>query len=229
MIPRVPGADEWMDAPEQDVGDLDRALADLRGVNRWLGGTRVVLTHLRRMLRRAGDGTHSLLDVATGSADIPLVLARTFPQLEIVATDGHAQTLELARRRVGDHPRIRVELADALNLPYPHKTFDFALCSAALHHFEPQEAVQALAELARVARRGIIVNDLRRSPLNLLGAKLLAVTVWRHNRLTRHDGPLSVRRSYTPTEMALLAQAAGLHRGRVYTHLPFRHALVVEW
>ncbi|CAN5195838.1 class I SAM-dependent methyltransferase [soil metagenome] len=229
MIPRASGADEWMDAPEQDAADLDRALAGLRGVNRWLGGTRVVLTHLRRMLRRAGAGTHSLLDVATGSADIPLVLASTFPRLEIVATDAHGRTLELARRQVGDHPRIRVEPADALDLPYSDKTFDFALCSTALHHFEPPEAVQALGELARVASRGIIVNDLRRSPLNLLGAKLLAVTVWRHNRLTRHDGPLSVRRSYTPTEMALLAQAAGLQRGRVYTHLPFRHALVVEW
>ena len=229
MIPRASGAEEWMDAPDQDAGDLDRALADLRGVNRWLGGNRVVLTHLRRMLRRAGAGPHTLLDVATGSADIPLVLAGTFPQLEMVATDAHPQTVELARHRVGDHPRIRVEPADALALPYPDKSFDFALCSTALHHFEPPEAVQALSELARVARRGMIVNDLRRSPINLLGAKLLAVTVWRHNRVTRHDGPLSVRRSYTPTEMALLAQAAGLQRGRVYTHLPFRLALVVEW
>lgn len=229
MIPRASDAEEWMDSPEQDVGDLDRTLADLRGVNRWLGGTRVVLTHMRRMLRRAGPGSYSLLDVGTGSADIPLVLTRAFPQLEIVATDAHAQTLELARHHVGDLPRIRVEPADALALPYPDKTFDFALCSTALHHFEPPDAVRVLGELARVARRGVIVNDLRRSPLNLLGAKLLAVTVWRHNRLTRHDGPLSVRRSYTPTEMALLAQAAGLQRGRVYTHLPFRLALVVEW
>jgi 2-polyprenyl-3-methyl-5-hydroxy-6-metoxy-1,4-benzoquinol methylase len=229
MIPRASGAEELMDAAGQDAGDLDRALADLRGVNQWLGGTRVVLTHIRRMLRRAGSGTFRVLDVATGSADIPLVLAHTFPQLEIVATDAHPQTLQLARRQVGEHPRIRVEPADALALPYPDRAFDFALCSTALHHFEPPEAVQVLAELARVASRGIIVNDLQRSALNLLGAKLLAATVWRHNRVTRHDGPLSVRRSYTPTEMALLAQAAGIHHGRVHTHLPFRLALVVEW
>ena len=229
MIPRQDGAEEWMDAPEQDTRDLDTALADLRAVNRWLGGTRVVVHHLRRMLRRAGPGTRSVLDVATGSADIPLVLAGTFPQLEIVATDAHPGTLELARRQVGNHPRIQVEAADALALRYSDKTFDFVLCSTALHHFDPPAAVQVLRELARVAARGVIVNDLRRSPVNLLGAKLLAGTVWRRHPVTRHDGPLSVRRSYTPEEVAMLAQAAGLQRGRVYTHLPFRLALVVEW
>lgn len=217
-----------MDAPDQDTSDLDHALEAIRGVNRWLGGTRVVLIHLRRMLRRSGSGTRRVLDVATGSADIPLVLARTFPQLEIVATDAHPQTLELARHHVGDHPRIRVEPADALALPYSDGAFDFALCSTALHHFEPPDAVQVLRELVRVASRGVIVNDLHRSSLNWLGARLLAATVWRHNRVTRHDGPLSVRRSYTPPEMAALAQAAGIRRARVYTHFPFRLALVVE-
>jgi hypothetical protein len=46
--------------------------------------------------------------------------------------------------------------------------------------------------------------------LNYAGARLLAATWWRRNRLTRHDGPLSVLRSFTRAELQQLAVRAGL-------------------
>ena len=63
--------------------------------------------------------------------------------------------------------------------------------------------------MRRVARRGVIVNDLVRGWFGYLGAWLLT-RVLSDNPLTRHDGPLSVRRAYTPVEMARLAERAGL-------------------
>lgn len=229
-LPRAAGA-ERMDAPDVEARELERGLADLRGVNRWLGGTRVVLRHLGPMLRRAAGG--SVLDVATGSADIPLALARwararRLP-VRITATDVHPRTLAAARERTAAYPEIRVEPADALHLPYPEGSFDFALCSTALHHFDARaDAARVLRELARVARRGIVVNDLARSRPALLGARLLAVTLWRRHPVTAHDGPLSVRRAFTAAELRALAREAGLEGARVFSHLPFRIALVLR-
>ena len=228
MIERVVGADEWMDAPAQDTAALGRALGDLRAVNRWLGGTWVVRRHLDPMLRRCPPGKIRVLDVATGSADIPLQLARAYPQVEVTATDAHPQTTEFARSRVGAHPQVQVESADALDLPYPDGAFDFALCSTALHHFDEADAVRVLRELDRVAARGVVVMDLCRSRFGLIGAQLLAATAWRRSQMTRHDGPLSVRRAYTPGEVRRLAARAGLRKARVHTHFMFRLALVVD-
>ena len=144
----------------------------------------------------------------------------------MVATDAHPGTLALAREHAAGDPDVRVEAADALALPYSDGEFDFALCSTALHHFGDGDAVRVLRELRRVARRGVVVNDLRRSRAALLGARLLAATVWRTHPVTRHDGPLSVRRSFTPAELLRLGRSAGMDDARVHVHHPFRLALV---
>lgn len=231
-LPRAAGA-ELMDEPGQSPAELARSLADLRGVNRWLGGTRVVLRHLPRLIAAHPQPSYRILDVGTGSADIPRAVVRWARRrgvkIEIVATDNHETTLELARENTSGDREISVESADALDLPYGDGSFDFALCSTALHHFDDEgDAVRVLRELDRVSRLGFIVNDLARSRAALLGANLLAATVWRRHPVTRHDGPLSVRRSLTPAEMRALAAKAGLRGATVYAHVPFRLALVVE-
>lgn len=230
-LPRARGA-ELMDEPEVDRRHLATSLADLRGVNRWLGGTRVVLRHLAAMAASLPSGELTVLDVGTGSGDIPLQVARWARgrglRARVVATDAHAGTLALAREHAGRDPDVRVEHADALALPYADGEFDFALCSTALHHFADDDAVRVLRELHRVARRGVVVNDLRRSRPALLGARLLAGTVWRAHPVTRHDGPLSVRRAFTPGELLELGRRAGMREARVHAHPPFRVALVAD-
>lgn len=228
---RREAGEERMDAPDADPRELARSLADLRGVNRWLGGTRVVLHHLARLVALHPRRAYRVLDVATGSADIPLHVAdwgrRRGLRIQVVATDAHPATLAEARARVAADPDVTAEPADAMELPYADGSFDFALCSTALHHFNTDdECVRVLRELDRVARLGAIVNDLRRSPAAYAGARLLAATVWRTHPITRYDGPLSVRRAFTPSELRALAHKAGLRGARAYAHVPFRVALV---
>jgi ubiquinone/menaquinone biosynthesis C-methylase UbiE len=230
-LPRASGA-ERMDAPDADPVELEQSLGDIRAVNRWLGGTRVVLSLLGRLMHRNPREEYRVLDVATGSADIPVALAywarRRGVRVRIVATDLHPATLAEARRRTAAEPQITVEEADALRLPYANDAFDFALLCTALHHFDEQDAVTALRELGRVARIGVVVSDLRRTRVGLLGARLLAATLWRRHPMTRHDGPLSVRRAFTPRELGAMARRAGLTRVKVLGHSAFRLAMMTE-
>jgi SAM-dependent methyltransferase len=225
---RAHGA-ELMDEPVLEPDDLRTALHDLDGVNRWLGGWRVLRDRFGELLRMNPPGRYSVLDVGTGGGDLPLRLstwsrARDY-ELDILATDLHPQTLDVARARLSGTPGIHFQLADALRLPFEDRAFDFAICSTLLHHFATTDAVRAVTELARVSRRGIVVNDLRRSSYALLGARLLAVTVWRRSRFTRHDGPLSVRRAFTPDELHRIAALAGLDHAEIRSHHPFRISL----
>lgn len=228
-LPRAEGS-ELMDDPAASGAMLRQSLADLRQVNRFLGGSRVITRQLAALLSRVAERPVRLLDVATGSADIPLQLIawgrRRGVSFEIVATDNHAATLELALERIGATPSLTVRYADATRLPFPDRSFHFALCSTALHHFSRADALRILRELGRVASCGLIVNDLRRSRLGWFGARLLAATVWRSNPITRHDGPLSVRRAFTPRELRALAFEAGLTRPVVRRHPVFRMSLV---
>jgi SAM-dependent methyltransferase len=231
-LPRARG-EERMDDPHQDRTELARGLADLRAVNRWLGGTRLVLRHLARLTSRRPDRAWTVLDVATGSADIPLAIVgwarRRGLEVRVVATDLLAGTLEVARARTGAEPAVIVQAADARALPFRDAAFDVVLCSTALHHFDHRgELLSVLREMGRVARIGGIVSDLHRSRAALVGARLLAATAWRRHPVTRHDGPLSVRRALTASELLELGLAAGLPAPRVRRHPAFRVALTWE-
>jgi len=84
-----------------------------------------------------------------------------------------------------------------------------------LHHLEPSAAVPALAEMDAAARRGILVNDLMRSRTAYC-AVWLATRALTRNLISRHDGPLSVRRAYTQGEVRALCEKAGLFDVRVH-------------
>ncbi len=218
---RASGAAERLDAPTaHDPEMLETSLAHVAAVNRWLGGWRSVLLHLPEFL--PAEGPARVLDVGTGSGEAALVAAqwarRNGRELRITATDANAAMVQIAARHTADYPEIRVEPADALALPYPDGAFHVAMLTLTLHHFEGDAAVRVLRELARVARGGIVVSDLERRWSNYLGAKLLSWTLWARNPLTRHDGPLSVLRSYTRDELLSLARAAGLEDARVRRH-----------
>lgn len=217
---------ELLDQPQAVLADLPANLRDIRNLNRWFGGTSLALNTVLRLT--AGCTSVSVLDVATGSADIPLALwhalHRSGLEPSMVALDSSPEVLAEAAAQLDGAP-VELQQGDARALPYPDHSFDIVLCCLALHHFPPHEAVSVLGEMWRVARRGMIVIDLRRGYLAYAGTWLATHTVAR-NRLTRHDGPLSVLRAYTPEELSGLARRAGVANPTIERHIFFRQSLV---
>lgn len=216
-----------MDAPDVDPAHLDAALDHVAAVNRWLGGRRALLRHLPDVLP---PGRDRVLDVGTGSGDLPRAIAAWARDggrsVRITAVDLHARTLDAARRAADPSQGVLFARADGLRLPFAEGAFDLALLSMTLHHMEGPAQVEILRELGRVARGGtVVVGELERCIPNYLGAHLLGATLWRRNPVTRHDGPLSVLRSFTSDELLDLARAAGLRDPRVQRHLFYRLVL----
>ncbi len=225
---RLVGVAELMDSPDADPQELEPMLRDLAWINRFLGGHRVIRTQLARLLPAASRPVR-VLDVGTGFADTPRALVHWAQarglRFEVTAVDQHVRILELARRACAGYPEIRLQRADALALPFPDGSFDVVLASLILHHMEGTQPTRLLRELHRVARRAIVVNDLRRGhwPFLVTWASLRLLS---RTRFIHHDGPLSVRRSFLPHELLELAHAAGWTRARVTRHAFFRLALV---
>lgn len=226
-LPRLLHAEEYLDAPWHDEAVLEASLADIASVNRWLGGRRALISGIEELV---GSGPLTILDAGTGSGDLPRAIVgwarRRGIRVRVVASDIHGQTLGIARRQSAAYPEIEFLRADVRQIPLPDSSVDLALLSMTLHHLEQDDAVTALRELGRVARCGIVVGELERSWPSYLGARILAATLWRSNRLTRHDGPISVRRAFTPGELLHLACRAGLASPRVRRYPLFRLVLL---
>ncbi len=217
---------EFLDSPDRYASDLEANLRDIRRLNAWFGGTRLAVDGLERVLK--GKRHAGVLDVATGSADIPLAMSRWGTShgvdLKVVGVDVSRAVVAAARRHVAGSD-VRLAQADARALPWRDGTFDVVCCCLALHHFSPDEAAQVLSEMWRVASHAIVVTDLTRSYIAYAGTWLATRTVT-SNLLTRHDGPLSVLRAYTPTEVRRLANLANISPATVKTYPLFRQVLV---
>ncbi|MBZ0158728.1 MAG: methyltransferase domain-containing protein [bacterium] len=230
-LPRLQGAAELLDRSGHSDEEIRENLHDLERLNRYFGGVRTVLVHLSRMVGEHSQSPITILDIATGGADIPRAICRWARKrklaVAIEAVDRNDQVLAVATEWSIDFPEIQLRQVQAPPLPYPDHSFDYVIASLFFHHLNEAEGTLLLREMARVARRGLLVNDLFRSRLACL---LTAMTtrLLSGNRLTRHDGPMSVLRGFRPEELRRMATEAGLANVRLRRLPWFRIALTNE-
>ncbi len=206
---------ELLDRGALPPAELATNLDDLARLNRLPGGAAASTDAVARLLDGAAG---RVLDVGTGRADIPLRMAAR--GWSVVALDSDPEVLGIAGRAAAAEPAVEVVAGDGRSLPFPDGAFDVAHCSLLVHHLDRAEAVALLGEMRRVARRGVVVNDLRRGWLPLLGTGV-AVALLGRCRATRHDGLLSVHRAYPVGELDDLLHAAGLRvRHRSHAWMP---------
>ena len=181
-------------------------------LNRLPGGTRSSLRAVHWLLAtgRPASLDPVVLDIGTGAGDFARRIA---DRARVLAADIHPQVLRIARSNLGGTRGVRVLRADARELPLADGEVDVVHASLLLHHLDPHEVGQALGEMRRVARLGVVVNDLRRSRLAYLLTSA-AVLVLARGAWTRHDGLASARRAYTTSELDDLASRAGLRPAR---------------
>jgi len=211
--PREAERTELMDRLDAPPAELTKNLIDIARLNR-IGAITTILRKVAPFLSRLETGeTLRVLDVGTGAADIPLALARWARErghrVRIVALEFHPTILEYAAGAARGSPEVQVVGGDALEAPIRPGSVHLALCSLVLHHLPEEAVVLLLRRLAALVRFGFIVSDFRRGRL-AWAAVWLATHMTACGSMARHDGPLSVRRAYTPEELSRLSTRAGL-------------------
>jgi SAM-dependent methyltransferase len=203
-------AHELLDADQLDAIELRKNLREMAMLNRLPGGIGDSVRAVERLLGDQSEGT--VLDVGTGSGDFVRRL-RGRRHVEVIALDLRPEVLEIAARNLAGTDHVTLLQADARAIPLADGEVDVAHASLLIHHLDPDDAIAALAEMRRVSKVGVIVNDLRRGllPFVATAATVLALS---RAAYTRHDGVLSARRAYTLAELDTLAARAGLRRSR---------------
>ncbi|MDH4130203.1 MAG: methyltransferase domain-containing protein [Gemmatimonadota bacterium] len=225
MTATLPPGDELLDHPDADPASVRESLHHIARSNRWFGGWWAVRRGLARLCAGIPRGTElTLLDLGTGSGDLPVLAARWAARrglgLRALGLERHRTAARLASGR-----GIPTLLAAVPEIPARTASVDIVLASQLLHHLAPPVIAALCREASRVARRGVVMADLRRSPLALAGfwagSRLLGF-----DRSTRADGITSVQRGFTREVLAAHLAAIGAD-ARVEHSPGFR--LVATW
>ena len=212
-------ADELMDADDLDAGTYAAVVHDLAKVNTLTMARRPTLAFLAKLPKKP----MRILDVGYGDGDMLRRIATwataSGRNVDLVGIDLNPCSALAAREaalialnidyRTGDY-------ADLANEPW-----DVILSSLVAHHMTHGQLVDFIRFMDAHSKAGWFINDLHRHGFAYFGFPLLA-TLMRWHPIVRHDGQLSIARSYRPHEWPAILAEAGVTDATITRKFPFR-------
>lgn len=183
---------------EENFDDLDR-------VNKMLGGYRITLEGIEKILNsRCFAPSVTIMDVGCGNGSMLREVAKMGRQkgikMALKGVDANENAIKIAERQSKDYPEISFEVRDVTTRDYTTEKVDIILCTLTLHHFKDNEIEDLMTGFSKMCLMGIVINDLHRSRLAyyLFGA---FSSIFIKNDIARKDGLTSVLRSFKKEDL----------------------------
>lgn len=230
MIDRV-RMPELMDALDLPAEVHQQALLGLARLNRVSGVSGKIYKHLRRLAVARPNRRLRLLDVASGSGDLPIDWAvrakRDGIDLQIATTDFNETAVEVqleSAKRAG----ITIDAIqhDCMTETLP-SGFDVVISSLFMHHLDRYQASSLLRSMQQATDGSIVVCDLERTRVNLALVALASRGLSR-SPIVHHDATVSVRSAFTMSEFETLATEALARPVRIRRLFPCRFLMTVD-
>ncbi len=196
--------EEFLDRPDCDPELAAMSYRFMETINRNFGGIRVVRRFLAAEAARRTPGSPlRILDIGSGSCDIPLALslwgqAHALPlDFTCLEMAGPAARIARAKLEQAGDPAVRL-LHEDVFAHQPAEPYDYAIASMCFHHFTQEQILDLVQKLRGFVREAVLINDLRRSALASLGVRLLLAGT---PSGLRHDALLSIRRGFKVHEL----------------------------
>ena len=212
---------ERLDTGDYTEAEYARWQREMYYINRFLGDTRCLRLAIKTSLEESAGKHFSILDVGAGSGEL-LAAAGELSAVRNGFFVG-AELNSTAATTIAARDKLFAVQADALELPFADSSVDIVVCSLLMHHLRDEAAIKLLQEMDRVARRQIVVIDLHRHQAAHFLYRIFGRLVLQ--KFSLDDGSLSIRRSFRPGELAVLAKRAGLSNAIVKRRAMFRLVL----
>lgn len=220
---------EILDDLELKGHDLTENLRELGKVNRLLGGHQVAIRAVCEIVRSDNKKSWRIADLGCGGGDTLAAIAGhpKFKKLkfELVGLDANQRAVEFASEENAELKNIDFVCADLFK-DWPEEKFDIVLFNLVLHHFSDEQIVELLKRAASNSRF-IVINDLQRNWIPYHLFRLIS-RILRFSRISRHDGKLSVKKSFTKKDWTRLLNKAGLRKFKLTWRWAFRWVAIID-
>lgn len=178
---------------------LINALDQIANINKWLGGNRVTIDGVKKMMRNRQNGAPiSIVDIGCGNGDMLREIAefgrKNEFNFQLLGLDANQATIDYAKKLSSNFKEISFKKENVFSKEFRSREFDIGLCTLFLHHFEDDEALELIKHLTNSAKLGLVVNDLHRHRLAYYLFKLVSLTS--KNPMVKSDGLTSIKRAF---------------------------------
>ena len=190
---------EIMDDLDMSGKTLINSLDQLANINKWLGGNKTTIDSLKTILKtNPKDKMISIVDLGCGNGDMLRKVAhfgrKNGYKFDLLGIDANQATIDYAIQLSANFPEITYKKEDVLSKEFATHTYDIAMCTLFLHHFEDPIALNFIQTLLKNAKIGVVINDLHRHWLAYYLFKLLTSVFG--NEMTREDGLTSILKAF---------------------------------
>jgi len=199
---------------------IDLALIELRIINKYLGGISTTKSALNFFINSKNEEL-KILDIGSGSSDNLLAAKNLYPHLQIISIDKNLGILSNSANTL-----LKIN-SDALDLPIKNESCDIVHVSLFLHHFNEKQIEKLLKEFLRISNIGIIINDLQRSFIALVGIKILPL-LFSKSEMVKNDAPISVKRGFNRFDLINVFRNSGISNYRIKRKWAFRWMIVIK-
>jgi len=211
--------------------ELRDALDKIASINQLLGGNKLTLNGVKRLLTKADKTKNiTIADIGCGNGDMLRMLAdygRTQNlQLNLIGIDANAFTISHAEILSEDYSNIQYQCVDIFSQEFNSLKYDIVLCTLTLHHFTDNDIVHIIATFKKNAAIGVIINDLHRSKLAYRLFTFICY-IFKLNRMSREDGLVSILRGFKKEELEAYSQKLNLKNYSIHWKWAFRYQWII--
>jgi SAM-dependent methyltransferase len=192
---------ELLDNPDIPAADLYQNLKELEFINTHLGGHKVTLQGIKKLVTDKRKVYH-IVDVGCGGGDTLLKMAQWAKKngfrIRFTGVDMKEDCLNYARKHCQDYPEISF-----INSDYRDTAFedaDVIVSALFCHHLDSQQFEEFLHWQAKNAQIGFVINDLHRNILAYKSIELLT-NLFSKSYLVKNDAKLSVLRGFSRNDL----------------------------
>ncbi|OYU79036.1 MAG: methyltransferase [Flavobacterium sp. BFFFF1] len=223
-------APEVMDDFNLEGEILRDALDKIAGINQWLGGNKVILNGIDKLIGNV-DTTKEIriCDIGCGNGDMLRSIADygliNNLKFKLTGIDANNFTINHARKLSVHYPNVDYRCEDVFKNEMASQ--DIIICTLTLHHFKDHEILQLIKKFYEKCQIGIIINDLERSALAYRLFQIVCF-VFRLNKMSKDDGLVSILRGFRKKELVGYSEKLNLQNYTIRWKWAFRYQWIIS-
>ncbi|MGW9686327.1 methyltransferase domain-containing protein [Flagellimonas sp. 2504JD1-5] len=199
---------EKMDDPNMEFEELQDAYKDINKCNKWLGGDKITINAVWDLVKTDKKKSYTILDMGCGDGSMLLKLSNFLNKHHVshhmIGIDLRDDVLQIAKDNTLHYPDIEFRKMDILKADSSFEC-DIVINTLTMHHFEEERIGAFLTQFVKLARQGVVINDLHRSRLAYHLFKIFSHLFLR-TEVARYDGLVSILKGFKKRELVALSK-----------------------